>query len=1131
MRKRILSILLVLCLSFTLAPFSVFAEEPVASGTCGSNLRWAVDNNGVITIDGSGDMKDYLYLPIPPWSSIKGSIRSVVLEEGVEGIGAGAFWGCSNITSVTIPTSVTQIGILSFHNCNNIEDVYYSGTEEQWSKIDIDEIQNQELLNARIHFNSDGVTDSELTVSGEGAAFGHRYVLYDESMKWTEARDYCESQSGHLVTITSQEEQAFIESLVANGAKKQYWIGLETTSGSPLWITGEPFSYANWDKLEPHMHTRSDGQSEYYCHLLNTPNPATPGSRRFAWNDMYNDNTYPGEENNFSLEYVGFICEFDNGTPTEPPSSNIVFSKPSPVSGTFYYYLRTLNKYTGREGKANNKNHYTFDYDDSWFANNSATYQHDLAKMSLRVTMAAMGKQDDGNELNYANIENLMTQLNFDHQEFHYPDPEQNSVGFAIGSKNLQFDTGEKCSLLMVAIRGGGYFDEWGGNVTLGPAGNHNGFQRAANQVLTGIYRYIKTHYDAAEISDNIKIWICGYSRAAATANLTAAELNKQFGKDHVYAYCFECPQGTTDSDAHSSKYDNIFNIVNPIDLVTKVAMSRWNFTWYGKTLFLPSEVTNANYFNLKKGMKQEYGEILLENGDVGSINSHVAELTRETIAQAYVFDDFISSIAGSVIGGREFYAANIEGGFAKAIANAMGGNGIDADNIWSILTLLMDTFPLYSLNPNKDMHIANAALFLAPAHYPELCLSWLDSLNETAIRNTLSGYRVVFVNCPVDVTAANNSGTVVAKIVSDEVAEIDGGIGALIDGNGQKMLIFPMDGEYHINLNATDNGNVTYTVADYDYNTGTYTHLTSYTEIPIQKGDALKGEIPEAAPSGTAVYSLEDNSGKPKVPEINAAGNEVHTWTVSIETEGDGTAIGGGSYLAGEFAKVTAAPDENGKFLGWYIGGKKVSDEAEYRFLVEKDITLTAKFAKNSPTPSNPFNDVVKGQYYYDPVLWAVNHQPQITNGTNATTFSPDATCTRGQVVTFLWRAAGEPKPSSTKNPFTDVKMDAYYYNAVLWAVEKGITNGTSVTTFSPNDPCTRAHVVTFLWRSQGSENAGSANPFTDVPSGQYYTTAVLWAVNHKPQITNGTSATSFSPSAPCTRGQIVTFLYRYMG
>lgn len=183
---------------------------------------------------------------------------------------------------------------------------------------------------------------------------------------------------------------------------------------------------------------------------------------------------------------------------------------------------------------------------------------------------------------------------------------------------------------------------------------------------------------------------------------------------------------------------------------------------------------------------------------------------------------------------------------------------------------------------------------------------------------------------------------------------------------------------------------------------------------------------------------------------------------------------------------------------------------------------------AKDSTT-QNPFTDVAEGKYYYNPVMWAYYHNPQITAGTSETTFSPNDTCTRAQIVTFLWRAAGSPEPTTTNNPFKDVTSDKYYYRAVLWAAENGITSGTAADKFSPNDGCTRAQVVTFLWRFAGSpEPTTTTNPFTDVATGKYYTKAVLWAAEKG--VTAGTSATTFSPDQTCTRGQIVTFLYRYI-
>lgn len=169
-------------------------------------------------------------------------------------------------------------------------------------------------------------------------------------------------------------------------------------------------------------------------------------------------------------------------------------------------------------------------------------------------------------------------------------------------------------------------------------------------------------------------------------------------------------------------------------------------------------------------------------------------------------------------------------------------------------------------------------------------------------------------------------------------------------------------------------------------------------------------------------------------------------------------------------------------------------------------------------------FTDVSPNAYYYDAVQWAV--EEGITSGTTATTFSPNASCTRAQAVTFLWRADGSPKPQSTRNPFTDVKAGSYYYDAVLWAVEQGITSGTTATTFSPNATCTRGQIVTFLYRSWGNPDIEVRTSFRDVPAGAYYADPVSWAADWG--VTSGTSATTFSPNASCTRAQIVTFLYR---
>ena len=175
---------------------------------------------------------------------------------------------------------------------------------------------------------------------------------------------------------------------------------------------------------------------------------------------------------------------------------------------------------------------------------------------------------------------------------------------------------------------------------------------------------------------------------------------------------------------------------------------------------------------------------------------------------------------------------------------------------------------------------------------------------------------------------------------------------------------------------------------------------------------------------------------------------------------------------------------------------------------------------------PGIRFTDMPpKDHWAHDAIDWAVVHG--ITVGTSETTFGPDEGCTRAQVVTFLWKAAGAPEPATTNNPFKDVEDDAYYEKPVLWAAENGITAGTAPDEFSPDANCTRAQIVTFLLRYEGNpEPSSTDNPFEDVEAGSYYEKAVLWAAENG--ITAGTSATTFCPDDTCTRAQVVTFLHR---
>ena len=258
--------------------------------------------------------------------------------------------------------------------------------------------------------------------------------------------------------------------------------------------------------------------------------------------------------------------------------------------------------------------------------------------------------------------------------------------------------------------------------------------------------------------------------------------------------------------------------------------------------------------------------------------------------------------------------------------------------------------------------------------------------------------------------------------------------------------------------------------------------------------------------------------------------GSSSPSYSITVDKTKNGTiTVSPRNASHGDTVTITATPDK-----GYELEMLKVLDRSgdalkltekngKYTFKMPSGkVTIKASFVEE--VPEQIFKDVPANAYYYEAVKWA--QEKGITGGIGNGLFGPNDPCTRAQIVTFLWRAAGSPEPETRAMPFTDIPVGSYYYDAVLWAVENDITKGTSDTTFSPNMTCTRAQIVAFLWRSEKSPAAGTANPFADVKSTAYYADAVLWAV--KENITRGTTNTTFSPDADCTRAQIVTFLWR---
>ncbi len=263
----------------------------------------------------------------------------------------------------------------------------------------------------------------------------------------------------------------------------------------------------------------------------------------------------------------------------------------------------------------------------------------------------------------------------------------------------------------------------------------------------------------------------------------------------------------------------------------------------------------------------------------------------------------------------------------------------------------------------------------------------------------------------------------------------------------------------------------------------------------------------------------------------FTGSGGGVTTYPITVLNATNGTvAASHKTAPKGATITLTVAPDK-----GFAMDGLAVVDGAgaaikltdmgngKYTFIMPASkVTVEGSF-KAAGAAVNPFVDVLPSDYCYDAVLWAVNQG--VTSGVSSTMFAPNQPCTRAQIVTFLWRAAGSPAPKSASN-FTDVPADAYYAKAVAWAVENGITGGTGDGKFSPEATCTRAQAVTFLYRASGSPAVSGSAAFTDVAADAYYAAAVAWA--EKNGITGGIGGGLFGSDQSCTRGQIVTFLYR---
>ena len=619
-------------------------------------------------------------------------------------------------------------------------------------------------------------------------------------------------------------------------------------------------------------------------------------------------------------------------------------------------------------------------FDPSWFFQSArSNYQSGLARLSIRTAMAAFGTNavlesdasaeevrylsEEATDSTSANIVRLMRDLGFSGITADYQNPGLDTIGYAIANRQISDGNGDTARLILIAVRGGGYRQEWASNFTIGLSKEHQGFSEAASMVVETAQKYLselrEDGYNGA-----VKFWITGYSRGAAVANLTAqrltalAETDDAFTRDDVFAYCLACPRNvvldSTDALTDASAYDNIVNIVHYADFVPKIPLSPWGYGRYGKTYYLPAPELTAQYSEAAQKMTQSLGAFfgaIRPELDTTALQQSVWALTHLLNNQGRLTDRFTDTMAVHV-GSQAAFVDMVQGAFRDTI-EATGG----ADGFGAFFHVLMGLPDYYERYEQSILPITQNGTQISLAHAPELYLAWLDALDRADAYCLEGRSRVLAVNGPVNVTVFAEGETVAAQITGDETA--DSVLPAYVDPDGQKIIPLPIDGAFRVEVTASESGTASYQIEETDLETGVTNRLTGYYEISVEAGERLTGTAETLAAGVRGEYPLRNAKGEPLTPDADIR-EAVRNCRVTVHIrdsesgtdsgERSGFARGGGLYVPGEYAQALATPADNADFLGWYENGELISHDAQFRFLVTADRELTAVFSTEKP-------------------------------------------------------------------------------------------------------------------------------------------------------------------------------------
>ena len=713
------------------------------------------------------------------------------------------------------------------------------------------------------------------------------------------------------------------------------------------------------------------------------------------------------------------------------------------------------------------------EWNDGWFRESSLKYNHALAITSMGLSGAAYNSSDT--------IINALIGLGFEEstvETFNYTDRSEGSndlVAFSLGTKFVKED-GQEYPLIAVVVRGTPGNEEWYSNFKLGMGSDHAGFSAAADNVWGYLELYITNLMAKNSINgDDARYLVVGHSRGAAVANLISAKLTKNHfaPQDQIFGYTFATP--TVSSQAKEEGFENIFNILNMEDFVTRVPLEGWNYKRYGIDLILPSSSFTTNYNVLYDLVADHFESMTSEQmseysprgvSRTNKLNDTLFQLAPSL--KAYYQEEHLCALNSPIPSGNYSTAAE----YFSRLANILAGNSDLASVTSFLLRGGYDYLGLteYFISESKLNNAINVA------HCQAYYYSWLAELEPEdlfyAYDKGNKTYTHLTFACPIDVYIYNSQNDLVAAI-EDEVVTID--VLPVWVKDNIKHFDIPGDQEYQIRVVAYDKGNVNYEITEMNNYNGTSARTVRFEDLQVNSGDELWGRIDQALYSDAYNYRLTRNDDEAILPTYDSLDKNEYP----------------------HFPEHSVI-DEN-------------EEEVEIGRL--------------------PFADVSETDWYYDAISFVYGEA--MMEGIDAKHFAPNAVATRAMIVTILWRLEGKPDVD-TSLKFNDVFGSAWYAKAVRWAVSRNIVKGYSQGIFKPDEPVTREQLAALLYRysSYKGEDVSSIDKLTQFIDGgktsSWAKEAIGWAVARK--IVSGKGNSLLDPTSTSTRAEVAQMFMNFI-